>query len=427
MKHFYILAAASLGIFCANAQVSVKYSEKSELVQLMGESMSENAKYVVGTNYVTFAPCAWDVENNIYFDFADLEEGALHAVNNSGFAVGDNGNFAVAGNIDGELVELWRNVGEEVYNEEWDFWYSTGDAGSAAYAVTEDGQTIFGYYFDSTYDTKPCYWRNGERVDLPVPAYEDVDFNVNGAEVRWCTADGSLLLGYIFDDLGTWPACMWRLQNDGSYVCDPICKEYFEVDYNNGKPYMLFTPYGMSADGQWVSLSIQEEYDAWNWAPETPIQFARLNVASGALEILADEEENFNALATPSCIANDGTMTIIANALAGMVGREAYVWKSGANKALVFAETFGELEGMDDLLCNTPCTYSANGASLQGFAMDADTNIFSYIVTADGTVKINTIATNNNDSKIYNVTGQQVNDATAPGLYIVDGKKTVVK
>lgn len=423
MKHFFLLAAASLGVLCANAEVKITVSDINEETQLMGEAMSANATYVVGSNFATFAPCAWNVETGEYFDFMDYEEGSFHAVNNDGYAVGDDGTHAIAGMVNGELVELWRYVGEEVYDEEFDYWFSTGDAGSSAYAMTADGQTIFGYYYDSTYATTPCYWRNGERVDLPVPSDEEVGFMVNGGEVRWCTADGKILLGYIIDDMGTWPACVWRLGEDGNYVCDPVCKDYFELDYGSGKPYMLFTPYGLSDNGEWISLSIQDEYDAWNWAPETPIQIARMNLTTGALEVL---DADLGAMTTPSCIANDGTTYIITGALSGMVGRGASVWQAGSDAVVDLEELTGSFDELAGLLGNTVCTVSGDGSQLQGFGLTEDGDIFSYIISMQDATKLNALA-QQGEAKIFTLSGEQISEVSAPGIYVVNGQKVLVK
>lgn len=425
MKKFYLFAAvASMSVLSARAEVTITVSDVNDGCQLMGENMTLNGKYVVGTNYSTFAPCVWDVENNVYYDFVNAEEGStFHAGSNNGLFVGENGDYAACATLDGELQTLYYNVGEEIYNEELDFWYSTGDAGSSAYAVTADGETIFGYYFDQSYYTTPCYWRNGERFDLPLPTFEETGFGFNGGEVRWCTPDGKVLLGFLMDDYGTWPACVWRMNEDGRYECDPVCKDFYEADYGFGKPYMLFCPYGLSENGEWVSISLQEEFDAFNWAPQTPVQMARLNLNSGELQILGEEVDQATIA---GCIANDGSMLFIANALMGMVGREAYYWAAGTQNSIALEELTGELDEMADLLGNTPCFISADGKTIQGFGLNANADIFSYIITMADAVSLNKLAAEQG-MQICNLQGEQLSEVSAPGIYVINGKKVLVK
>lgn len=433
MKHYYFLSAAALLAFSAHAEVTVTTSTVDEDTQLMGESMSPNAKFVVGTNFSGYIPCAWDVTNNQYYNFADFEEGQFHTVSDDGFVVGaaptEPGSqyvHAIAGNVSGEVSFLWYNEGELLYNEEWDFWYTTGDAGSDAYCMTADHQTIFGFYYDSMYATTPCYWRDGQRYDLPVPTDEEAGFYVNGAEVRWCTPDGSLLLGYAIDDLGTWPACLWRLQADGTYACDPICNQYFEINYGDGKPYMLFTPYGLSQNGEWISLSIQEEFDFFGGADEPSIQIARLHLTDGTLEVL---DADFGSTTTPSDIANDGTLGIITDALGGMVGREAYLWQGGETEAVTLEEVTGPIAEFEDLLCNTLCTLSGDGKYLQGFAMlnNEEADIFSYIIDLGDVVSLRALKQLSATQAIYSLQGQRLQSLAAPGLYLVGGQKQLRK
>lgn len=427
MKKCYLFAAvAALSLLSAHAEVTIKISDVNEDCQLMGEAMSPNCKYVVGSNFATLAPCVWDVETNTYYNYeCDGESASFHASSNNGLFVGDDGTQAAYATIGGELQNLWYNVGEEVYNEELDFWYSTGDAGSSAYAVTADGETIFGFYFDATYYTTPCYWRNGERVDLPIPTEEEVGFEVSGAEVRWCTSDGKLLLGYVLDNYGTWPACVWRRNEQGGYDCDPICKDYYEADFGNNKPYMLFCPYGLSENGEWVSLSIQGEFDAFNWADPTPVQMARLNLNSGVLQVL---DEELDQTTTASCIANDGSMFFIGGALMGMVGRVANYWESNAESSCPMEELTGVLEELEYVMGNTPCAVSADGKTIQGFALSEEGDLFTYVINLGNIVSLNELAAQQGKSlEICNLQGEMLHEVSVPGLYIINGKKVLVK
>lgn len=403
----------------------LKISDRTDEMQLMGEAMSPNAKYVVGMNFATFAPAAWNVETNEYVEFPEYEEGAFHAANSNGVLVGDDGfgeSFAVKADMNGNLTHLYREEGE-IVETEWGS-YSTGDAGSSAYAVSEDGKTIAGYYFDSAYTTYPCIWNeNNERITLPLPTSEEAGFEVNGGEVRWMTPDGKVLLGMLIDNMGTWPACIWRQNANGGYDVDIICKNYWEEGYQQGKPYMVFSPQGISANGEWVSLSVQAEFDDWDFStPQPAMQIARLNLATNTLEVNPDD-----AGYVPTGIANDGTMLAYTGGNA-MMERVGYMWTAGNNDIVNLNDVLATVPELEGLGSNTPCSITADGKYVQGFAMDADTNIFSYVIDvvnvsdAIEKVVVDNVAPS---TKIYNINGQQVRNMNARGLYIVNGKKII--
>lgn len=403
----------------------INISAMDEETQLMGEAMSPNAKYVVGMNYAYYAPSAWNVETDEYVDFPDYEEGAFHAANSNGILVGDNGNFAIKAEFDGGVTSLYRFEGEEIETE----WgpMSTGDAGSSAYAVSEDGKTIAGFYFDSAYKTTPCIWNeNNVRIDLPLPTAEEAGFEISGGEVRYMTPDGKILLGFLMDNMSTWPACIWRQNATGGYDVDVICKDYWEEGYQMGKPYMVFNPTAISANGEWVALQVQREFDDWDFStPQPVLQAARLNLNTKALEVLEAGDEAF----TPAGIANDGTMLVYTGGR-DMMGRSGYIWEAGKTAASCIDAAFNSVPEMGELVSNTPCTITADGKYIQGFGLSADSNIFSYVVdysnvsTGIENVTVTKVQKISSD-KIYNLQGQQVNGMNARGLYIMGGKKVM--
>ena len=404
--------------------------------QMVGESASPNMNWVAGFNYVTYAPIVWNTVTNEVIDYAEYEEGTFHAINNSGLAVGDDGNadgFALAIKADGTKIDLFVNEGEivTIHDEVFgDYEISTGDAGSAAWAVSEDGKTIAGYYFLSDYTTIPCIWNeNGDRVDLPLPTSEEAGFEVNGGEVRWMTPDATVLAGMLIDNYATWPACIWRKNAQGGYDYEIVCKDFWEEGFQQGKPYMVFTPAGLSQNGEWLTLQTQEEFDDWDFSiPQPAMNAARLNLNTMALEIIiADNGANLSA----SGIANDGTMLAMAGD-GGMIGRSGYICAAGSTTATSIDEFITAIDDIEGLLSNSPCTLSADGKTIQGFAMDdtEDANFFTYIIKLDDTTGINKVDADNQtiattDGRIYNIYGQQVTDMNGHGLFIIGGKKVL--
>lgn len=403
----------------------IKVSDMDDDMQLMGEAMSPNAKYVVGKNFATHAPAVWNVENNEYTEYPDFEDGAFHASTSNGIFVGDDGDYAIKADENGNVTPLFYNEGEEVYNEEYDFYYSTGDAGSSAYAISEDGKVIAGFYFDSSYFTTPCIWNeNNERIDLPLPTSEEAGFEVNGGEVRYMTPDGKVLAGFLMDNYSTWPACIWRQNANGGYDCDIISKDYWEEGYQMGKPYMVFNPSGISANGEWVALTIQNEFDDWDFSVPAPImQAARLNLKSNTLELLNETEVAY----TPTGIANDGTMLVCSGDI-GMMGRSGYIWEAGKTEVKSLDNILVQVPALEALGSNTPCSITADGNYVQGFGINGE-NIFSYVVDYKNIVNgINSVNVENKpvSGTIYNIAGQRL-AKMQKGLNIVNGKKYLVK
>ncbi len=400
-----------------------KVSDMTDEVQLMGENMSPNAKYVVGMNFATYAPAAWNVETNEYIEFPDYEEGAFHAANSNGIFVGDDGNYAIKADAAGNVTPLYRNVGEEIETD----WgpMSTGDAGSSAYAISEDGKVIAGFYYDAAYNTTPCIWtENNVRIDLPLPTMEEAGFEVNGGQVRYMSADGKVLVGFLIDNFSTWPACIWRQNESGGYDYDIICKDYWEEGYQQGKPYMVFNPASVSANGEWISLTIQNEFDDWDFtAPQPPLQAARFNLTNKTLEILNDD----TGLA-PTGIANNGTTLVYAGGN-DMMGRAGYVWEADKTEVISLDDVLSKIPELEELASNTPCAITADGKYVQGFGINGE-NIFSYVVDYNKATVINTAKVDNKTAasdRIFNINGQQVRNMNGRGIYIVRGKKVLVK
>lgn len=396
-----------------------KISAMTDEVQLIGEAMSPSAKYVAGMNFVYYAPAVWNVETGEVVNYADYEEGAFHAVSSNGLAVGDDGNHAIKADAQGNVTELYRFVGEEIETE-WGT-MSTGDAGSSAYAVSEDGKIIAGFYFDASYKTTPCIWNeNNVRIDLPLPTSEEAGFEINGGEVRYMTPDGKILAGYLMDNMSSWPACIWRQNAAGGYDLDIVCNDYWEESYQMGKPYMVFTPSALSANGEWLALQIQNEFDDWDFSvPQPALQVARLNLNTKAIEVLSAD----NGSLAPTGIANDGTVLAYAGAN-DMMGRTGYIWQAGKTTAYCFDDALSAISQLE-LTSNTPCTISADGKYIQGFGLSGF-DFFSYVLNYDMTTGIENVTVNNvqklSSEKIYNLQGQQVNSMNAHDLYIVGGK-----
>lgn len=342
------------------------FTKAEENIQLEGGSA--NGKWVAGTNFNEFAACVWDVENNKIITYAEAVGGTLHSVNNDGVAVGEiDGKAFMIKN--GAVVNLYFNQGNEIETE-WGPMFD-GDNGSSAYALSEDGSVVVGFYFDSNYTTNACIWTAPEtRIDLPLPTEEEVGFFVNGAEARYVSADGSVIGGWLIDDMATQPFVIWIKGADGKYTCKPVCNAFFDLEGKNNMPYMAFQACCLSADGNWAGLLVAPPYDFENW--ESPVyQTARLNLATGDIEIMdGDAIEPFS-------ISNDGT--VVGCPADFMAERKSFVWHAG-EKASVDLTSLISSASFNSLI-NVAAGYIApDNSYVAGFANDSDFNYISFIV-----------------------------------------------
>ena len=255
--------------------------------------------------------------------------------------------------------------------DEWGSFYD-GEAGTGAWAIADNG-TIVGFYFMSDYTTTPCVWQaNGTRQALPVPTTEELGFEFSGAGARWISADGKTILGYLNDDFGTWPAILWKNEG-GQWKYDFIAAEYWEPDYQMGKPYMVFGSDAMSlsANGKWMALSIQTEFDPWDFSGTTPdVQVARLNLETKQLDVI-------EGVSACYCVSNDGTLLALAQDEMG--GRTPYIVKAGSKELLAFKDAYKFAE-LNDLVSVTPSAIAADNSAIMAFGYDEAMMVYCFLI-----------------------------------------------
>ena len=288
---------AAMGITNAQQEFVVSPIElDGASLSIYAEGMSQNQTYVVGQDQDSQCPVIWNTQTGDVVILSEKElivdeegntysedwTGYFHAVNGQGVAVGDFGAMSVGSHA---IMCDVNNPGDYVilYEEE-------GDAGNVAYGISEDGKTVVGFHFDAAWVTHGCVWTDGGevRTDLPWPTAEECGFDVDYASARGISGDGSVIMGYAQEsNFGSWVLICWKRQADGSYAVNAEgAKKFFEYDYQLGKPYMTFEPTGLSYNGEWVALTVVEEYDPFDWS-YTPMNLAaRLNVKSNTLEVL---------------------------------------------------------------------------------------------------------------------------------------------
>lgn len=327
MKKVYTLLVMAVFAMTVSAQsflVSPLQYDGNEL-QLLGENMSSNHQHVCGADQGLSCPFIWNTQNNelmfiIVADSAYREyddgtgfweyvnmNGSFHAISNNGVAVGSltDANYT--------SHPIMASINEN--NEYTYLFHNAEDAGCEAYGISADGATIIGFYFDEAWTTTPCIWNadGSVRTDLPTPTAEQVGFEIDYASARWISDDASTILGYVQDfNTGAWVAVAWRLVN-GQYEVQTLADDYFQTTYwnDNGdfisgdNPYFDFSPAAISADGQWVALTVLEAYDPTDWSATAVPQMARMNLNTMILDVL-NMDESYDAIEAFG-ISNNGT------------------------------------------------------------------------------------------------------------------------
>ncbi len=338
--------------------------------QLMSQAISPNYRYITGIaiNYDTYdyGVFVHDLQTGKFAFFGEVDYwGAdLRAVNNDGVAVGYNGP-AVEVSIDGSVTELET------------------PEGSRAYAMDmSNGGVVAGYYFYETdYLSHACVWRDGLLEELPEPTSEEMGFEVYGSEAYYTTDDGTIVVGYLVDYISTGTFVVWRMQDDGSYVCDPICNEFFSADGSDpDRPYTQFTPTGLSRNGKYVSLAVAT-YGSNQ-------RMARYDLETGDLEVYIPDgsgEISSDATLESGAVSDDGTIIAIVYTGNFMSQKmNACLWYKDADSPVIISslsDAFADLASYDEIGGNYVTDITPDGLYITGFAYDEWYNYNSYVLS----------------------------------------------
>lgn len=356
--------------------------------------------------------------------------GSFHAVNNAGIAVGAFGSGygdklpAFAHIADNEMSYLYIN------RELDEFGYPT-EAGGDAYAINADGSIILGFYFDASWTVRACIWKNGgrtaaDRIDLPAPTEEQMGCPIDYVATRWMSEDASVILGYAQDAYkGAWVMVHWTLEADGTYaVHADFAHQYFttydwvpELDANgnpvvdewgnfnmipsfiNENPYVMFEPNAISANGEWVSVSMIERYDPMDSEAVETLLAGRINLKDNTLQVLPNNGEDAPIFYD---IANNGTAVgateaaetpgplapqkkVVKNVkMEGEAGegRVGYVWPTVQHNIYSLQELYPNEEYFHPMLGEfTLSAISADASTVLGFSNKTD-GVDSWVVSS---------------------------------------------
>lgn len=232
------VASAAFGAYAQSSFVVSPAIEEGVDIAMLGERISPNLKYVAGTSNALQVPLMWNTETDEVkmiieeetailddgeggtFEMTQTKTGSFHAVNDEGIAVGS------LTDINYIAHAVMYNFSEGKYITLYE---EAEDAGNDAYAMTADGSLIVGFHFDEAWVTHACIWTDGGKVrtDLEWPNEEDLGVPYDYVSARYVSADGSVIAGYAQDNnSGAWIALIWNrvegVDRNGDGLIDEI-------------------------------------------------------------------------------------------------------------------------------------------------------------------------------------------------------------
>ncbi len=454
MKKIFTLCCLFAAAY-SNAQTLTKFNTESIENGYQIMEISNNGKYIGG---VTALNEMFMI--NVETKEAQIKEGLdewgaeVRGVSNTGIGVGYNGPAAML-SINGEF----KNIEE-----------ATEEYSSIAEDITDDGNIIVGSINSSTFTEgwrkKPCIWIDGVRTMLPYPTEEELGFHNDGACAKHVSADGSVIIGHLIDDMATEPAVLWVKDGD-SYKLDSIWKGKFHpVEYDEeaggykkrDEPYLFFQWCNVSANGKYALIKLSEylgeEVDeTWGFTVinETELRIGIYNIETKEMKIIVvDGSRGIDAGTdlTPVSISNDGT--VIGYTGNGGFGspRNGFILKAGEEQPRLLKDVYSQFEEFsiyDDNGINAPLSISGDGRYIAGYGynsvdMDFDGEIWpmpyveGYVIdTQADPTSISSIADSNSTkaTEYFTVDGRKV-AAPVKGLNIIktsngETKKVFVK
>ena len=374
-----MMATASAA--CAQEPASIRVlgnitGEDGATYQPCVQAVSPNHRYVAGPacNIETgaYGMFVYDIETDNYAVEAALDDfGAdIREVNNDGVATGYN-EQACFFNIDGTV----------------DYFYAEEEMSTIARDASDDLSVAVGcYYLTTGYLTTACVWKDGKRMDLPVPTDEELGFETNGSSAYYTNSDGSVIVGYVVDNFSTNPLLVWRLQDDGTYECDPVCTRYFSPDGDvEERPYTMFSPQGFSRNGRYVSLLLSVYDEATEWFTEQYL--GRLDLETGTLEEYRADgngEIAANSEMTATQVSDNGTIIgyVSSGGWGPMQQRNAMIWQKDKTPRLLatMCPDVEEIALYDEVGFNTAIDITPDGRYIAGFAYDDTYSYKSFLL-----------------------------------------------
>lgn len=364
--------------------------------------ISPNGRYIGGEMLNSLSAFIYDTQTGKATIFAPEDEDYGDIVN----SVADNGKGAGAG------------LSAYIYSI--DGTTTLAEGFSTLQGISKDGNFAVGNYKKPDTELSAAYLHNGKAEPLPMPTEDELGFPYLGSYAKFVSADSSIICGNVVDKFALMPAMLWRRADDGTYKADPICVDYStQTDATN--PYMVFSPTGMSENGEWVAL--------WLMTANEQGAIGRYNTKTKTLDAYVFDGSNPDFTTDPltSGIANDGTLvgyTSYADA------RQGFVWDGWSTEPQLLSKRFPmctQLAEYDTEGYHSPSGISADGRYITGFA--ATDAYYSYILDTEAAAAAisELTATSTKATQTYTVSGIRL-QKPAHGLVIERrADSTVVK
>lgn len=428
-KSLLTFCFCGIAALSVNAQSEINFSFSEESPQRMLMRISDNQKYAVGTDSYKIV-FIWNLETGDVSTYPSADPDlSLKAedITNDGIVVGNH--LSKPGVLRDGVWEELPLTGESI--------------NGYPLSVTPDGSKIAGYVSKQDYTTQPAVWENGECRILDYPLSVEGFGDVLQARVKDMSADGTILVGNLYDRFSMQVGCVWRAP---LFECEVYGAEAIGTDY-----YNCFAA-RISNNGEWVTGPIISLEGNINYC-------YRYNIKEDVFEMISDLE----ALNGGACINNAGTIFCYTHSgTIPMWNRVPHIQRIGEKSIPLFDHMLNDF-GIDMTSMSKTCTVmdvSSGEDMFGGFGMDESNLIMGFVVTnkiADGFKKIEykedgmvfknnilTVSAKDADIYIYSSTGKLIRKSTQksvdlnnaqPGIYIVtallDGetvcKKIIIK
>lgn len=391
---------------------------------MTGDVISPNGRYVAGS----------DKGGQAFI--ADMEADTIKVKYFASPLSGDES----AGNVDAAVNSVSDSGVGVGYLEEsaTRFDFATGnytvlcnDLSAFKYA-SQDSSFMCGYTYNDALITKPYWWHNGVMKQLPQPAKRRLKFDFNGASVVGASENGETIIGYLIDDMSTYPLVVWhRDAGDSTYSVDPVSRKMVDTswDYDGPEPYSYFEGAAISGNGKWIAInySVKEFGNAW---ADPVIQFARYDVEADTMQILDCPGASAEKYYWANGISNDGTIVGYYEAPPESNQRIGVICKAGETDVKTIAAAYPnikEFAEMDDNQLNVPCAITPDGRYIAGFGCAnlsetavcfATWRLDTQAISSSVEALPSTTAANNKVIGIFSIDGKRVNNNKKSRLLI---------
>lgn len=399
-----IFSAALMAAFMSASAQKLNFVPYTDNAYLMGTAMSNNGKYVGGSDRYgnAFIYNTETGELKYYYDESatgdesHTTDSDIRYISNDGTGVGYVAEKAAK-------FDFATGKYEQIN--------LSNDANGLFNYIASDG-SMSGQSWGRNYYCSPIIVKDNKEIDLPLPTTEWLGYENMGACVREGNSDGTILMGYIIDNFASLNLAFWaKNANDDNYSLIPVGKKYFDGSFylDGPQPYMWFEGTAISSNGKWASIAYKSKDD-----PDAPTLLARYDVTNDTFEPITYATSTSEMYATS--IADDGTMVGYLD----QSGRKGFIVKGNETEAKLLADIYPEVKEwatLDAEGFNTPCKISPDGRYIQGFGQLENSETAQIYATywfdTEGTATSIKNATDTESSKVKN-------------SYTIDGRKTSI-